>query len=270
MKLFVSDLDGTLLNSDHRITEKNKEALRLLSENGYEIALCSGRVLSSVEFIAKEVGVNAYALGNNAAVISYKGDIIYQKPINKDTLQKLIDYALEHDIKFHMYDKDTFYSNVYDLKRLEHLMDDNGNVVQVKTYFDENIAEYVKKHDISIFKIMYYTNFAADAKTLDAIKEFEDIYPSMSGTTSADMVNVEVNKWHGIEFITKHFGKVYEKIVSIGDYENDIPMIKNSDIGIAMGNALDSVKESADFITDTNDNDGFYKAVINLLEGEND
>ncbi|NLW51890.1 MAG: HAD family hydrolase [Tissierellia bacterium] len=268
MKLFVSDLDGTLLNSEHQLSEKSKEALRLLIDNGYEIALCSGRALSSVEYIAKEAGINAYAIGNNGSIISYKGDIIYKKPINKDTLQELISYALANDIRFHMYDHNTFYSNVYDTKRLKHLMDENGNVAHVKTKIDDNIGKYIRENNISIFKIMYYTNFGENVEALKAIKKHKDIYPSMSGTISADMVNVEVDKWTGIEFVKDHFGKSYDKVICIGDYENDIPMITNSDFGIAMGNALDTVKSKADYVTDTNDNEGFYKAVIYLLEGE--
>ena len=96
-KLFISDLDGTLLNENHRVRKLSKKALKMLGEAGYDIALCSGRVLKSVEAIGKEAGLDqVFSIANNGAVISYEGEILFSCPIEEPKVRHIIDILEEN------------------------------------------------------------------------------------------------------------------------------------------------------------------------------
>lgn len=265
-KLLISDMDGTLLNSNHRLSEKTLEAIKLLKENNYDLILCSGRCLSSVEYISKHFATDYMCIGNNGAIASVNEEIILDYPIERSILKQIIDIATEKGYTFHMYDRDTLYSNVKVESRLKHLKDDEGNLVQVKDYYDENIYEYIKENDIKIYKFMFHGDFSNDPDLIEFLDGFDSISYSMSGLDSADVYSSKADKWQTSMELVKIIGKDYNEIVAIGDYDNDLPMIKNANIGIAMGNALDSVKVVADFITDSNDEEGFNKAIEKLLE----
>lgn len=266
-KLFISDLDGTLLNENHRVSKLSKKALKMLGGAGYDIALCSGRVLKSVEAIGKEAGLDqVFSIGNNGAVISYEGEILFSCPIEGPKVRQIIDILEERSYGYHMYDEKTFYSNKYESEYLEHLTSETGGKRHVKTYFDENIVDYIEANRIPIYKIMLHLPFKEDMETYKKIKNLGGLYLSMSGNKAADIMNYEVSKGKAIERLEKLSGKKYSKLVAIGDHENDIPMLKHADYKISMGNSIDELKAISDYVTSTNKEEGFYRAVCHVLE----
>lgn len=267
-KLFVSDIDGTLLTNDHKMTERTKEALKKLVDHGYDIALCSGRVLESVKANGRLTGLETFSIGNNGAIISNSKEIIYKNPIDLSIVEKIIELAEKKGYGFHMYDEKTYYSNVFHKDMLRHLKLDDPINKQAEVYCRPNVIEHILDHKINIYKVMLHMDFADDLDTYETIKGFGDLYLSMSGPRSADIMNYGVSKGNAIEILEKVLDKKYEKIVAIGDHENDIPMIDYAHIGIAMGNGIDQLKEKADYITDTNQNDGLAKAVDYVLESD--
>lgn len=267
-KLFVSDLDGTLLDSNHLVSEKNIEALYLLKDKGYDLAFCSGRVLQSVKLIAKSIGLEGYYIGNNGAIISNEKQILFQNPIPKDKLRALVEIAERRNYGYHMYDEKTYFSNKFEEDRVSHLLVDKDNPERVKILCREDILEYLIDNDIPIFKLMYHMSFFDDLETYEEAKSLGGLYLAMSGHNSADIMKEGSNKGLAIDKLQEALGKEYDKIVAIGDHENDIPMLERSHIAIAMGNAIDQVKSKSDYVTDLNTNDGLYKAVKYVLEGE--
>lgn len=268
-KLFVSDIDGTFINSKHEVTEKTKEAMKLLKDNGYDLALCSGRVMASVQKNIEIAGIDAYAIGSNGGVIAYKNKVLYGESIPYEKIEKILEIGKEKGYGFHMYDHDTYYSNFYDKERLKHLHLEDPIKKQANAYFDTNVLEHIIENDIPIYKVMLHMSFHEDTETYDRINSLGGLYLAMSGRDSSDIMIDGVNKGRAVQYIVENLGKKYDKIVTIGDHENDLPMIEYADIGIAMGNAIDTVKNKSDYITDTNDNEGLFKAVKYVIESEN-
>lgn len=267
-KLFVTDLDGTLLNNDHLISEKNLKALYMLKDAGYDLAFCSGRVLESIKKIAGTTGLKPYFIANNGAVVSSDKDLIFDKPIPYEKLEFVIEEALKRGYNFHMYDLDTYYSNVYEPSKLAHLRMEDSDEYQIKVVCREDILAYVRQENISIYKVMLHLNFANDMEFKKVLEDCGGLYLAMSGSTSADVMSEGVSKADGIKKLISSLGKNYEKIVCIGDHENDICMLEMADIGIAMGNAIENTKKKSDWVTKSNDQDGLYFAVEHILEGE--
>ena len=165
-----------------------------------------------------------------------------------------------------MYDEKTFYSNKYEPEYLEHLTSETGGKKHVETYFDENIVDYIEANKIPIYTIMLHLPFKEDMETYEKIKKLGGLYLSMSGNKAADIMNSVVSKGKAIERLEKLSGKKYSKLVAIGDHENDIPMLKLADYKISMGNSIDELKVISDYVTSTNKEEGFYRAVCHLLE----
>lgn len=267
-KLFVIDLDKTLLNSNHEISEKNLFGLKLLKSNGYDVAFCSGRVLESVRKIGLKSSINPYHIANNGAIISVDQKIIYEKPLAYDKLKLIVDLALKKGYGFHMYDKDTYYSNAYVKDRLKHLRDEKSDEYQIKVICQEDIMDYIIGNEIAIYKIMLHMNFSKDIQLRKYLDKLGGLYLSMSGDNSSDIMSQGVSKGEAVKRLISFLDKDYKKIVCIGDHENDISMIEIADIGIAMANGVEEIKKKSDWITKSNDEDGFYYAVKYVLEGE--
>ncbi|MDO5026633.1 MAG: HAD family hydrolase [Tissierellia bacterium] len=267
-KLFVTDLDGTLLNSKHKISDKNLKALYRLKEEGYDIAFCSGRVLESVKKIGQKAGIKPYYIANNGAVVASEDEIIFEKPIAHDKLSYIIDETLKRNYDFHMYDLDTYYSNRCDKKRLSHLRIEGTDKYQINIICREDILDYILDKQIPIYKIMIHLNFANDLEFKKILENYGGLYLAMSGAKAGDVMSLGVSKALGIEKLISFLDRDYEKIVCIGDHENDIPMLEMADFAIAMGNAIEKTKKTSDWVTKSNDQDGFYYAVMHLLEGE--
>lgn len=267
-KLFVTDLDGTLLSKDHKISSRNREALQMLVDSGYEIAFCSGRILSSVKSLAEPLGFVDFHIANNGAVVSYKNEIIYEKALDYPKLRKIVDLAYENDKNYHMYDKDTYYSDLYKPNRLVHMKRDDGDGYHVKVRCHPDILSDIIQEKISIYKITLHMSFINEPEIFNKVSELENLAVYMSGAWSSDIMEAGISKGNAIKQIELNLDKKYDKIVAIGDHQNDIDMVQYADVGIAMGNAIDELKEVSDYITDSNEDDGFYKAVKYILEGE--
>ena len=266
MNIFATDLDGTLLNNKHVVSEENKKALAWLKENDYNIIFASGRVSSSVDYIMKKSGLKGYIVANNGAIVLDEDrNIIQDNPLDYDKIKKVTALAQEEGVYFHMYDRNTFYSNKFWQERVDHLLTDEGSY-QIEIYIDENIIDHIVNEKISIYKVQLTVPVEKQEGLFRKLNEIDGLYIAKSGDTYIEVMDEGVNKWQGIQAVIRQEEKSAEKIVAIGDFDNDIPMISGADIGIAMGNANDNVKSMADYITLTNEDNGFARAVEYIIK----
>lgn len=267
MKVVVTDLDGTLLNSSHFVSEKNLETLKKIQEEGYEIIFASGRVSSSVEYIMKNAGINGYIVANNGAlVLDKEKKVVYKQALDHEQIEKILDVVETNGIKFNMYDKEKYYCNQLDRERVSHLFKYGSDKdYQIDIVVKDDIGNFVKDRNLDIFKVQMTIPENVQEDVIKELSKIDNIYIAKSGKCHVEAMNKSVNKWNGIEIALKDLGGKVDKIISIGDYENDLPMIVNADIGIAMGNANDKVKSKSDLITETNEEDGFSKAINKIL-----
>ena len=98
-------------------------------------------------------------------------------------------------------------------------------------------------------------------KLLAELKLIKGIYVTSAGKNSIEIMKDGVNKCSGVKELAAMHGIDMKNVMTLGDYNNDMPMIRAAGLGVAMGNALDDVKACADYVTDTNDHDGVAKAI---------
>lgn len=278
-KLIAIDLDGTLLNSYGEITKENREAIRKVIENGAKVVLTSGRTSSAIENFASETGANEYMIsGNGAAIYDFQNHkTIYNQYLTKEKVLEIIKVCEENSMYYNVYTERSVITKTLNYNTLYYHSENQKKPEEKQTKIDivENIPNYINKLDDKNFlKITVCDKddsiFKGIITTLKKDKNIDVLDVShMSrkviryGTEElqieyyyTEITNKNVNKWNALEFLMKQYEIKPEEVMTIGDNMNDIEMIQNAGLGVAMGNSSPRVKEIADVVTLSNDENG--------------
>lgn len=255
-KLIALDLDGTLLTTDKKISQKNKEVLQKAMEKGVHVVLASGRPVNGMKNAAQELGLyqkDNYILSfNGGRIINIKtGECLFQADLPEGYLEKCHELAQKCGIGFVTYKgNDILITN-----------DDNEYIQleqrlnQLTRISPENIEEYVN------FPVAKYL-MAGDPAL---VEKAEPIFKEMAGEAlnvfRSDPFFLEIlppgiDKAFGLEKLIQILNIKREEVIACGDGYNDITMLKYAGLGVAMQNANDQAKAAADEITLSNDEDG--------------
>lgn len=259
-KLIAIDMDGTLLQPDHTISQATKTAILQAQSKGIKIVLASGRPLEGLTRYLEELNMLSeqdYVLGFNGSIVqNTKTKAIIRKNILKGKdLKQLYDISQTLGVNIHAFSTEgciTPKMNKY--SELEGSI--NGIPIITMDYSQIDEQE-------DIIKIMMID----EPEILDeAIKKLpQDLYNQYKIVKSApfflEFLNTNADKAEGVKALAEHLGIYQNEIICIGDAENDLDMIKFAGLGVAMGNAFDEVKQVADYITKTNREDGVAYAI---------
>lgn len=246
-KLVVMDMDGTLLTSDKKIGEYTKNIIQNYS-NKVKIVLASARGFCTIKNYLLELNLvdnNNYTIAYNGGLISKNsGEIIVKKSIATNKLELLEEYIKKWN------DSEWFYYFYEDRISRNKIL---------------NINEFI--HSREIYKVVCISNEKEIVKMRDEMpKELEDEFQiTSSETTRIEFVPKGITKVEALKFLINLLNIKQEEIISIGDGENDIDMIKFSGCGVAMGNASENVKKISDKVTLSNDEDVVGKILNELL-----
>lgn len=271
IKLFAMDLDGTSLDSNSILREETIKALKKLDENGIKFVFTSGRAMPSVRYLMSLTGIDNPSVTNNGALAYInKEKIIYQNPLKYEEVEELIKFSEENKLFYQFYDMDTYYSNRIWPERFDHLENNSlyGMNYQVNFSFSTDPLKELKLRKNLAFKFQIFPNIKnpeEERKILEKV-DLMDLYPTTSAFGMVEIMQKNVNKFNGLSEIGNFLGISKEEMAAIGDQDNDIPMLKNVGLSFAMGNAIDEVKEIADYIVSTNDDFGLVDAINIVLE----
>jgi len=287
-KLIAIDLDGTLLNSYGNVSNIDKEQIKKAVEKGVEVVLTSGRVTDSVENIAREVGADKYLIsGNGSTIFDFKENKpIYDRFIERNKVLQIIKLCEENSIYYNIYTDDMIIAQSLNYNVLFYHSENSRKPEGKKTNINivKNIYEYVKeKEDLKISKItvcdesnIIFPRILEKIKKIKNIDVLEVAHMSRkiikSGTEEynikyyySEISSQNVNKWSAIQFLINKLGIQEENVIAIGDNMNDISMIKNAGLGVAMENSAPVVKEIADIVTKNNNENGVGEVIKNYI-----
>lgn len=265
-KLIATDMDGTLLNSENKISNRNTKALHKAIEKGIYVVLSTGRILNSALYYAKAIELNNPIVACNGAIVSCKdgNNILYEKTINIDTSKKIVKFAEEHDIYYHFYSQDTFYSkemNESVLKFYESF-EESFKKQQLSLKILDNPTEILNKERPEVYKFIFIEDDADKLLNFrEKLNSIGDINISSSWSNNIEVMSKGVSKGNGLKYLCDTLNIDNSQIVAIGDNENDISMLEIAGLSVAMGNGDKIIREYSDVITDTNDEDGVAKAI---------
>ncbi|MGG3565003.1 Cof-type HAD-IIB family hydrolase [Neobacillus rhizosphaerae] len=235
IKLVALDMDGTLLNKKGQISDANRQAIKEAQEKGIAVVLSTGRSLHTSREHAESLELTSYLVTVNGSEIwDDKRQLVERNLVNSELIQWMWELTKQHQTKFWAISTERSWHN--------EMPEDLHSTEWLKFGFtidDDATRELIKQE-------------------LEAKGEFE--------LTNSTLKNIEVNpvginKAKGLRMVCSRLGIEMKNVMAVGDSMNDLMMIKEAGIGVAMGNAQDIVKESADWITSTNEEDGVAKAI---------
>lgn len=273
-KMVCIDMDGTLLGKRKKISEFSKDIIKKAHDMGVEIVVTTGRLYNNAAYFSQLLGVDSPVIAANGAIVidQKTNDIIYESAIPEIECMNILKILNKYKIPFHFHTTDTIYCNnwfskfgtqVYMTKQVyyEHL---NINYYTVKT--EKEWAEVFKKESGRMAKCIAFSPKSKSIfKVRKELDNLENIVYFGSGNHSTEINFKGVSKGNSVKVLSEKYGIKREELICIGDNENDISMIKYAGLGIAMANAIDEVKAAAQYITDSNKNDGVAKAIKKFI-----
>lgn len=260
IKMIVVDLDGTLLNSERKVSNLTKNYLRKLKDKGYIITIATGRIYASVLKATDGAEFASYIISDTGSCVydRDKSSVVFSNYIDSEMVSKLFDY----------YSDDCCYIDVCDKNTIYKYSDEVENSNIVKTIKDKDyIIENCK--DISHMSISMKSNESVINLYNSLVKEFKELevmimQDSFSERKWIEIVPKGISKYNRIRDLANYLNINNDEIMAFGDGLNDIDMLKNCGYSVALSNALPEVVEVAgDVTTFDNNNDG----VINYLKG---
>lgn len=246
-KIVVLDLDGTLLNSNKEISKYTCEVIKKIKDNN-KIVLASARGFFRIKPYLEELEL----FSNDNYTIAFNGSLVLT---NEE--ETIVDNEIDLDNKYYL---DNFINNYKNIDWFYYTYNDRINYKDIP-----DINSFIKNN--KIYKVVCCASIdiinEIRCNISNHIRELFEI--SSSEQNRIEFVKKGSNKVKSIQILLDKLNKNRDDLIAIGDGENDIDMIKYAKIGIAMDNAPDSVKKSADIVTDSNDNDGVGKILEKLI-----
>lgn len=251
-KLIAIDVDDTLLNDDIIVTEGTKDALKRAIEAGVTVTLATGRMYASARKIADQINLNVPIITYQGSLVKtlLDGEVLYERIVPIDAARKVLDYARAHHLHLQLYVDDVLYGT-----------EDNA---RIQAYSKLTNIPYEIEPDFE--KLIHRPNHKMlmidEPEVLDqhliVLQEMfgDELHITKSKAHYLEIMHKEGTKGHALEYLAKHIGCTMEQTIAIGDAWNDREMIKVAGLGVAMGNAVPMLKEIADYITLSNNEDG--------------
>lgn len=266
-KYLFFDIDGTLLSHTEGISPSTIEALKLAKENGHKIFICTGRSYAGIPKLIYTLGFDG-VIAAAGGYVKVGDEVIFSHEIPDHLVDNIVYHLNKHKTQFILEGTEYIYTDK------EILRDFELRTKELKKIKDES------KYEHSAYDYMFvahktiedYFNERTPISAMaihgdgpESYREFESFIDKdfylIKYEKFADLVPNGVNKFSGIQEIVNHLGGKLEDTMAFGDSLNDYEMIKYSQIGVAVGNATDVLKEVADYVTDDIHKDGIYNAL---------
>ena len=277
-KLLALDMDDTLLDENKILTENVKNSLQQLIYKNVDVTLASGRFPASLWLHAKCIGIKTplVALNGGAIVDPVTGSSIKSNCIETETSLKICDYIsnAESYVQFYGYnvlfvEKINDENRMWPLKNvvinpdLELTMENYRNQANHITVKEVgNIRKFIESGETGIIKATVLDdNIELVQKLYDEMIRWPEITVTRTGDRRFDINARGISKKLALEEICSERNIKKEEVVVVGDYDNDIEMIKWAGYGVAMGNGNDNVKKIAKYITEKNSEDGVARLI---------
>ena len=289
IKLIASDMDGTLLNHNHKIPKENVKLINFAKNQGIEFVVATGRAYYEALPALNEENINCDVISFNGGIVYDKnGNIISITPMLPKDLYYTIEILKSFDISYQLYTKNTIYTksietdiNAYiDLIRsngydpdVEHLRAEAQQKLDVGYITEvENIELYLNEKENPPIKIIAISNDISKLENAaKLLLENTSISVTSSGANNIEIMHKNATKGEALKEIAKIYGINLENAVAIGDNLNDQAMLDIVGYSVAMKNGNTILKEQAKYVTEkTNSEGGVADTIFKLIEENNE
>lgn len=287
IKLIATDMDGTLLNAAHEISQENQEAIKFAQEHGITVVIATGRAFYEANTPVAETDLKVpYICLNGAEVRDETFNIMSTSHLNHSLVSKITSTLKEKDIYYQVYTNRGIYTEnpqrdleIYidiaeragqkaDVEKIENSIQkriDNGTL--------KIVDNYDKIEDIPGELIMKILAFDSDLGKIDLVGQELAQSPNLAVSSSSrgnlEITHSDAQKGIALSTIAKQLGIDLKDVMALGDNLNDVSMLERVGYSVAMDNAAPEVKTVAKYMTDSNENSGVGKAIMKFLKEEN-
>ncbi len=254
-KLIAMDIDGTIFDNDHKISHKLRSVIGELTEFGIIPVLVSARPVQSVLLIAADLGAKSHVVGLNGSLVVDNSKIVFSHQFDFKLILPVVKQLAVSDLVVNCYDGFNWYVN-----KINDRVEDEASHVKIEP----------QVVDLDTLQRINKVTLTAPRKELEAIKQqlqvIDTINVSFSSHEYLEIQCRNSSKAHGLRELVKSYGVAMDEVIAFGDGENDIPMLRDCGLGVAMGNSLDHIKAEANCVTATNHEDG---VALFLIDAQN-
>jgi Cof subfamily protein (haloacid dehalogenase superfamily) len=276
IEMLAFDLDGTTLNSKKEISKGNRDALEKAHKAGIKLVPCTGRSISYLSdplarliddlgtaafpYIITDNGAQAFSLPNQ--------ELLVTNNISEETALLLLKTGRECQAIINAsFGAESATDNMgaaWDSGLAQDMLESSKEKWYVPV---ADIAPLIRWNCGAVKIAILFDDAAERRKEYARFEKFQDITIVSGGPASIECIKKGVCKGKTLRFVSEHAGIPMERIMAIGDHYNDLEMIADAGFGVAMGNAVEELKEKAAWITATNDEDGLALAIEKALAG---
>ncbi|MCD8377572.1 MAG: Cof-type HAD-IIB family hydrolase [Candidatus Gastranaerophilales bacterium] len=263
IKLVATDIDGTILGSSKEFTVGVRECISKLQQNGIKVVIVTGRMHAGAKKIAERLNLSSPVVSYNGGLIrDNDNNTLYEQFLPPDAVKEIIIWGRKNGVHLNLYTNDMLYSEK-----------DNE---EIRRYAEYQQLDYTVKNFSQIPYSRVYKLLGIDYRSPDTVthwvdemsEKFPDLYIVKSTPYFCEFSPKTSTKLCAVRFLQKYWGLNEDEVLTIGDQDNDIELLKAGGISVAMGNATETLKQYANYITGTVDNDGFVKAVERFVIGD--
>ena len=259
-KMFVTDVDDTLLNDNHEITERNKEAIMDMQRQGVTFVLASGRPTEAITNIAKELELdkyNGYIAGyNGGEILDVKsGEIISRDKLTREELLGIYEETKDIDLKFITYKNKSILGKENDEYVNEEVRLTGFDFIEFYDLKDVEFDEVIKCMLVGNSKIVSETREILEPRYKGKY------YVTISKPIFLEITNKNISKGNAVKKISEKLGISLEEVAAIGDSFNDVSMLEIAGFSATVENGNPEIKKMVKFISSSNNEDGIANFV---------
>ncbi len=263
IKLIITDFDGTIADKNNQISAKTRESFERLKQHGVKIIVATGRMFPSAEIMTKRLNLDTPIVAYQGATIQFSGEDkpIFANYLDKTYAQKIVKYLKEKNIHTQIYIND------------EIIVENDNDIVKAyaeKMELGYKVVKNLEEEDLSVLPKILAINMNPDIVS-NLQKETQKMYGdkvciTLSTPYFCEFTNPKAHKGEALKFLADYYNIPLEKTMAFGDQNNDITMIQNAGIGVAVGNASENLKRVCDFVTKSIDEDGVAYAIEKFVD----
>ncbi len=270
-KIIFIDVDGTLVDYDGQLPESAVKAIRAARANGHRVYISTGRSRAEVYQNIWDIGLDGM-IGGNGSYVEDRGHVVLHRLITPEQCRRIVDWLHSRGLEFYLESNNGLFASERFEEQGEAPIQEyqrrkgGGPLHTVREAFPDMIfGGELYRDDLN--KVSYVLGSYQDF--LDTREQFPDMENNTwggAGETAlfGDLGVKDVTKAGAIRALLDHLGAEVEDTVAFGDARIDIPMLEYCRIGVAMGGGGEEIRAMADYVTDSVERDGLYKAFVHL------
>lgn len=269
----VCDMDGTLLDSRHIISEENVKALQKLQQDKTEVIIASGRIDLMVKSYIRQLDLKGHVISCNGGLIRsiMTGEILYSRPMEKDTVREIINFCQDRKIHYMVYTAELIFTDKGNPRAVAY--EEFNRILDRSLSFEIRYVEPEDMQQLMSCELLKVLLIGEDQEQVDSlIHRFEgnkDLTVVSSAVGLVDIMAANTTKGGALKVLAERLGVDLGKVIAFGDNYNDIEMLQCVGMPIAMENSVEPLKAVAKYITRSNDASGIAYAIDHYIYEEN-